>query len=116
MTESQYQPFKEDIAKNGQLEPIDILDGMVIDGRHRQRACLELGITPKYRFLPEDTDPLQHILSKNVLRRNTDKSPLATAAVKIYLLSHGLRWSGVPETENNFADFAQVQMPALTQA
>ena len=60
--------FKQDILKHGQLEPIEILEGMVLDGRHRQRACLELDIDPWYAFLPEDTDPLQHILSSNLYR------------------------------------------------
>ena len=65
MPEREYRPFKKDIRDHGQMEPIKVLNGMVIDGRHRQRACLELGIEPWYVFLKEGTDPLQYILSNN---------------------------------------------------
>ena len=115
MTQDEFELFKKDIRQHGQLVSIDILDGMVLDGRHRQRACLELGITPKHRFLPEDTAPLKHMLSKNRFRRNLTQSQMAIAAVKVYLISHGLTWSGMQRAANSGSDFAQMQTAPLTQ-
>ena len=116
MPDSEFQAFKEDIRHNGQLDPIEILDNMVWDGRHRQRACLELEIEPRYVFLDEDTDPLQHIVSKNRFRRHATQSQMAIAAVKVYLISHKLAWSGSEGPENAGSDFANLQISPLTQA
>ena len=84
-----YEGLKEDIRQNGQREPIAVLDNEIVDGRHRLRACEELGIEPRYEFLPADTDPLKYILSKNRHRRHLNPSQSAIAAVRIYVLSTG---------------------------
>ena len=115
MPEHEFQLFKEDIRQNGQRESIKILDDMVFDGRHRQRACLELGIEPRYEFLEEDTDPLQYILSINRFRRHDTKSQMAISAVKVYLISHGLSWSGKQDAKNAGSEFAILPIQVLTQ-
>ena len=115
MPEREYRPFKKDIRDHGQMEPIKVLNGMVIDGRHRQRACLELGIEPWYVFLKEGTDPLQYILSNNRFRRHDTKSQMAIAAVKVYMISHGLSWSGKQDAKTAGSEFANLQIEALTQ-
>lgn len=61
MTQLDYHPFAEifllmkgpeyanlvaDIRKGGLLVPIQLHEGMVLDGRNRYRACLELEIQP----------------------------------------------------------------------
>ena len=115
MPETEFQAFMEDIRQNGQLDPIEILDNMVWDGLHRQRACLELEIEPRYVFLEEDTDPLQRILSKTRFRRHATQSQMAIAAAKIYLMSHKLAWSGKEGTENAGSEFAKLQISPLTQ-
>ena len=43
------QALVEDIAQHGQKEPILVLDGQVIDGRHRLQACQQLGREPLVR-------------------------------------------------------------------
>jgi hypothetical protein len=46
MPPDQYAALKADIAERGVLVPIDIdEDGNILDGHHRYRACVELGIT-----------------------------------------------------------------------
>lgn len=68
MTESEYAELREDILRNGQLDPITLYEGKVLDGRHRARACSELGIEPWTR--PYDGDsPAQFVISLNVHRR-----------------------------------------------
>lgn len=115
MPESEFTLFKEDVRRNDQLQPILILDGMVLDGRHRQRAALELGIEPRYALLSEDTDPLPIVASGNRFRRNSTLGQMAIAAVKVYLISNGLDWSGKQHVENSGSDFAILQTEPLTQ-
>jgi hypothetical protein len=65
--------MKADIQARSQREPILVKDGFVVDGRHRLRACEELGIEPKLQEY-EGTDIIGEIASRNLFRRNlTDK-------------------------------------------
>ena len=47
MSDEEYESLKADIAAHGQREPLVVHEGRVLDGRHRYRACLELGLEPK---------------------------------------------------------------------
>lgn len=42
MSVEQYEAFKADIAKNGQLQPVILYRGKIVDGRHRLKALKEL--------------------------------------------------------------------------
>jgi ParB-like chromosome segregation protein Spo0J len=44
MSDDDYRALKADIARRGQLNPITVQHDQVLDGRHRWRACCELGI------------------------------------------------------------------------
>lgn len=58
MPEDEYAKLKERIAEVGSLIwPIIIHKGKLIDGRHRERACEELGIEPEYQH---DDELLEH--------------------------------------------------------
>ena len=46
------------IKAHGQQVPIELLDGKVIDGRRRLRACELAGVRPKTRTV-ETSDPIQ---------------------------------------------------------
>ena len=82
MDDLEYAALRNDIAANGQQEPIVLYQGKVLDGRHRQKALFDLGILPKYLDLPEGTDPLRYVYSK-ALHRNLDQSQKACAAALI---------------------------------
>ena len=82
MTDAEFQALKEDLAVNGLQESIKLLDGKLLDGRHRQRGCDELGIEPRYEDLPAATDPVAYVYSKAV-HRNLTESQKAAAAVAI---------------------------------
>ena len=116
MSDSDFQAFKDDIRENGQRDPISILDGEIVDGRHRDRALWELGIAPFYEILPTDTDPLKFILSKHRHRRNMSTSQSAIASARIYLLSLEGSQQDSDEGETKDSESAILQIAPLTQA
>lgn len=85
MTDAEYQALKASILATGRLvEPIVLLDGQILDGRHRHRACRELGIAPQTRTYDPaaEGDPVTWVYSRAVHRNLTD-SQKACAAVKL---------------------------------
>lgn len=96
----------DDILANGLRDKIVTLDGMIIDGRNRYRAIVEMGVfdqhNPDWRsrpdlFVPFDqivppgTDPLAWVLSKNLHRRHLDTGQRATIAAKLANMRQGER-------------------------
>lgn len=68
MTDAEYSELREDIQRNGQLEAITLYEGQVLDGRHRARACAEIGIEPWTREY-HGTTPAEYVIALNVHRR-----------------------------------------------
>jgi ParB-like nuclease family protein len=73
MSAEEYSILLDDIQQNGLLEPITIHEGMILDGRHRYRACKAVG----YKFKPTDfvplpagIDPFDYAVAKAVARRH----------------------------------------------
>lgn len=91
MTGKAFEQLKQDIKKDGQNEPITYLDGKIIDGRNRYRACKELGIEPEECELDADAidDPLAWVLSQNLHRRHLHQSQRALIAAKMANISRG---------------------------
>ena len=71
MDEERYTELVADIGDNGQREPITLCDGMILDGRNRYRACVELDIEPLTRSY--DGNPWDFAWSINGERRDIDK-------------------------------------------
>ena len=67
----EYEQFKEDIKVNGQRVPIPVQNGFLIDGRNRQKACIELGIPAIYEEV--EGDPYELNRSYNDHRRHLTK-------------------------------------------
>jgi len=82
MPEDQFEAFKEDISGLGVLEPITLLDGMILDGRHRYRACKDLGIECPTRTV-SDVSPHDLVMSMNFFRRHLDESQRAMVAAAL---------------------------------
>ena len=94
MTDAEFVSLVADIDTNGQLEPILILDGQVIDGRHRLRACEQIGIEPRVREISADEgDPTTLVISLNLHRRHLTESQRAMVAARLATLTHGQRAS-----------------------
>lgn len=71
MDDERYGELLADIQDNGQREPITLCDGMILDGRNRYRACVELGLEPLTR--EHDGNPWDLAWSLNGERRDMDK-------------------------------------------
>ena len=84
LTEAEYQALKASIAETGQHKAIwrEANTGAIIDGRHRLRACLELGIEPEF-YDSKFADPYHYVASTLVsqtISRKLSKSQLALFA------------------------------------
>ena len=71
MTENEFSALVTDIKANGLNHPITLLDGMILDGGNRYKACIEAGITPRF-VKYAGSDPVRFVLSENLERRHLD--------------------------------------------
>ena len=69
MPEELFQQLKEDIGGLAVINPIILLEGDILDGRARYRACQELGIECPVRSV-ENMSPADCVRSMNVYRRH----------------------------------------------
>jgi hypothetical protein len=75
MSAKEYEGLRGDIAEHGQQEPIWTYQGKIIDGRHRYKACRELGIEPQFReWTGDEAGLIGFIFSQNFHRRHLDES------------------------------------------
>lgn len=68
MDAERFAELKADIDANELRVKITLCDGMILDGRNRHKACLELGIEPQ--FDQYDGDPWSYVWSLNGERRD----------------------------------------------
>jgi hypothetical protein len=79
MTEEELRELAEDIRLNGLRDPIVGMNGVILDGRNRLKACEMAGVEPHFRNYEGD-DPYAFVISANVHRRNLTPSQLAAIA------------------------------------
>lgn len=72
MIPAEYAALRASMAAHGYdpAWPVVRWRGRVIDGRHRLRACAELGIDPVYADLPDGADPVEAVIRANLTRRH----------------------------------------------
>lgn len=85
MNLDEFNALKLSIGRNGQSDPLLLFRGKVIDGRHRLRACQELGVVPKVHELDVKTyEQAKSIaFARNINRRNLSKGQLALMAAAL---------------------------------
>ncbi len=84
LVESDVKELMSDIQEHGQREPILLLDGKILDGRTRYRACEGLGIEPLTENVEMDKDSVvAFVVSLNLKRRHLNESQRAIAAARI---------------------------------
>lgn len=82
MDEAKLHELAHDIAKNGQLVPVWLYEGKILDGRNRWAACKIAGVGPKTREYTGD-EPTAFAVSLNDRRRHMGKSALAAVAAEL---------------------------------
>ncbi|MCX5581339.1 MT-A70 family methyltransferase [Kaistia terrae] len=85
-----FDDLMADIAANGLQEPIELLEGAILDGRNRYRAALAVGATVHTRQF-RGSDPLAYVMSKNLHRRQLSPSQRALVAARVATMRQGER-------------------------
>lgn len=91
MEDFEFASFKQDIKQNGLKEPLFIdQQKQIVDGRHRFRACSELGyMTVPVRVVDGSEEHIQKIaLAANLNRRHLSTGQKAFVAARLKLLSN----------------------------
>lgn len=82
MDEAKIAELADDIRKNGQLVPVWIYEGKILDGRNRWAACEIAGVEPKTKEYSGD-EPTAFAVSLNDRRRHMNKGSLAAVAAEL---------------------------------
>lgn len=77
-----------DIGEHGLKVPIETLDGKILDGRRRFKACAIAGVEPEFRAV-KTKDPVAYVLSLNLHRRHLNESQRGMIAARAANLSQG---------------------------
>lgn len=91
MSGPELDALARDIKDNGLQMPIYLLDGMILDGRNRYRACMLADVEPRFEIWQPgvplddvaDSHPLRWVISLNLHRRHLTPSQRSAVAVEI---------------------------------
>ena len=109
MLSEELAALSADIAVHGQREPGILFEGELIDGWHRQRACIMANVD----FVAVEytgTDPVALVMSRNAFRRHLTASQRAAAVVACH------QWMAVGRPENNSAPGAELTQTSAKMA
>jgi len=93
MSDEVWKSFFQSIKTIGQLVPIVRFDGLIIDGRSRYLACVELGLEPIYVESTAQTtsQAMKHSCAYNVLHyRGTEDQRAVSGACLMELDEQGI--------------------------
>lgn len=83
MTDEEYQHLVEDIKKHGLKEPIWTYQNKIIDGRNRHKACVDAGVSPRFREWDGNGSLVSFVVSLNLNRRHLNSSQKAIIALEV---------------------------------
>lgn len=82
--DKEFNELVADIAAHGLLSPIELLDGQVIDGRHRLKACKVAQVEPRFVEVELGSQsPGQYVWSLNGVRRHLTASQKGMVAAEL---------------------------------
>lgn len=92
-----FEELCDSIKSHGQLEPIWLvaaeppaIEGLILDGRNRYRACQRLGIAPTFEWYTGN-DPLSFVVNLNLHRRHLNEAQRSAVAAMISNMAQGER-------------------------
>ena len=98
-TEEEYAGLRDDIAEHGMNHPITLYEGKVLDGRHRYRACRELGVAPRFVELKGgEREARAYVISQNLQRRHLTEGQRVAFTTRFVTTP---REGGRPKREEN---------------
>ncbi len=106
MGDEELRDLADDIEANGLRDPIWLLDGKILDGRNRYRACNLADVDPRIEEY-RGKDPLGFVVSKNLHRRHLDAGQRAMVAARLAQRKIG---------ENQHNEGEQICSPSLNEA
>lgn len=117
MEAEQYGALKRSIDASGLLEPIMLLEGQILDGKNRFRACSELDIVPT-TVEYEGEDPVGFVLGKNLARRHLDESQRAMIGARLANLPDGVQAASIdaPVTQPDAAERVNASRESVQRA
>lgn len=109
MTGADFDALVDDIRANGQHHPVVTLDGKILDGRNRYRACTQIGVEPRLEVFRGPGTPYAYVASVNLHRRHLNEVQRGMIATRMADLSKeanlrrgpdaGTPASGISQTE-----------------
>lgn len=96
MTANEIAALRESIRRDGQLTPVSLLNGMIVDGRHRAAVVRELGrplvaVDLDPDDLSENEGAFRYVVSTNAARRSLTDSQRAIIAARMVTTRRGSR-------------------------
>lgn len=85
---SEFDELVASIKANGQRRAVVTLDGMILDGRNRYRACLAAGVLPIIEPFT-GSNPIAFVVDENVHRRHLNESQRGLIAAQLATLKQG---------------------------
>lgn len=91
MSDKDFEGLKADIKANGLRLDIVAYQGMVLDGRNRERACDEAGVPARYvdANVQNNDEALDLVVSLNTHRRHLSVAQRAFAAARLANIKNG---------------------------
>ena len=107
MNELEYKDFLESIKKDGVRQPIHVLlDKTILDGRHRVRACKDVGITHIQALVHNlnDDEAIEFVRDTAIERRNITKGQRIDIILKSEELINELEEKALAYRDNRRKD------------
>jgi ParB-like chromosome segregation protein Spo0J len=100
MGKDAFEALAASIRRDGLLQPIVLMSGKIIDGRHRYRACRAVG-RPLYRgevqeFHGSEAEAIAYVTALNLERRHLTPGQRAMIAAELATRTRGRQRAGAP--------------------